>query len=151
MMWPNELKWTSDTLSQLVVKKICASCTKPMISLCTKINIVRHTVTYNIRIKFELNRMYHLDTRTLLRSIFQNYTLLESGTVIYNILTKFELNRINRLDTRTLLKIWPYKALMLKNLFFCSCKKTISPTLTKINRVFPIIYIPNLSSIEYTV
>ena len=33
----------------------------------TKINRMRLMVTYDVHIEFELNRMHHLDTRTLLR------------------------------------------------------------------------------------
>ena len=43
-------------------KQVCESCKIFIPSICTKINIVRQLVTYNIPSKFELDRMHQLDT-----------------------------------------------------------------------------------------
>ena len=47
---------------QVMYKKSCVSCNKPVISMYKKISIILRTVTYNIDIKLEFNRMHQLDT-----------------------------------------------------------------------------------------
>ena len=98
----------------------CAPVKKNINPLFTKIKTIGRRVTFNVHAKFQLNRMYRLDTRTLLKNLtplvvmYKNsflyfykknylsdiFTMISrvQPTATCNIHTKFQLNRMHHLD-----------------------------------------------------